>query len=101
MTRRGVAAVNDNSANTLTVTAAGKMTLAASWDSATWGTQTKKLLVGQMGGIDLVLQQDVNTEMARAISAGKIGTNILTWALYGTKMFNEGAQRTYALYLNA
>lgn len=96
--RRNLAAVNDNAANTLTLTGAGKIVLGTlTWLNATWGTQTMKYLVGQMGGIDLVLQEDVNAEFARAAANFKVGTNVLTWDLYGKKMFTEGKQRTYAM----
>ena len=96
--RRNLVAVNNNGADTLTLTAAGKMILGTStWTGATFGTQTMKYLVGQMGGVDLVLQEDVTAEFARAAANFKVGTNILTWDLYGKKMFTEGKQRTYAM----
>lgn len=85
--------------NTLTITAAGKMVLGGTQDTATVGTQTMSLLVGQMGAIDLVLQKDVETEILR-VTDGRKGQNITTFDLYGTKMFREGAQRTYKMTVN-
>lgn len=85
--------------NTLTITAGGKMTIAGTQDTATVGTQTNTSIIGQMGCIDLVLQSDVRAEFKR--DPYKPGTHIQTWALYGVKTFNEGAQRMYKLYLNA
>jgi hypothetical protein len=82
--------------NTLTLTAAGKMVIAGTQTTGTVGTQTMSLLVGQMGAIDLVLQKEVETEILR-VTDGRKGQNITTFDLYGTKMFREGAQRTYKL----
>jgi hypothetical protein len=96
--KRNLVATNNNSADTLTLTAAGKMVLGTpTWTGATWGTQTMKMLVGQMGAIDLVMQEDVTAEFARMATNNLVGTKILTWDLYGKKMFDEGAQRSYAL----
>lgn len=99
--RRGVTATNDNSANTMLVTAAGKMTLSETFTDVTdaWGTQTMDLMIGQMGCIDLVMQEAVNTEYKDV--SGKLGTDIVTWALYGKKTFEEGAQRMFKLTKNA
>ena len=44
--------------NTLTLTAAGEMTIAGTQDTGTKGTQTMKAPVGKMGAIDLVVQKD-------------------------------------------
>lgn len=101
--RRNLVAVNDNTANTLTLTAAGKMVLPATvagktfWASATWGTQTMGMLVGQMGNIDLVLQKDVSSEFTRLGAIQQVGTQCMTWTLYGKKMFTEGKQRSYTM----
>ena len=94
--RRNLAAVATST--TMTVTAAGKMVIGTqTWGSSSWGTQTMGMLVGQMGAIDLVMQEDVSAEFARMAVNNLVGTKILTWDLYGKKMFNEGAQRTYTL----
>jgi len=85
--------------NTLTLTSYGKMVLAGTQDNATNGTQTMVLPIGQMGAIDLVIQKEVETEILR-VTDGRKGQNITTFDLYGTKMFREGAQRTYALTVN-
>lgn len=85
--------------NTLTITAAGKQTLTGTQATGVLGTQTMQAIIGQMGAIDLVMQQDVETEILR-VTDGRKGYNITTFDLYGTKMFREGAQRTYKLLLN-
>lgn len=82
--------------NTLTLTAAGKMVIGGTQTTGTVGTQTMSCIIGQMGAIDLVIQKEVETEILR-VTDGRKGQNITTFDLYGTKMFREGAQRTYKL----
>jgi hypothetical protein len=82
--------------NTLTLTGAGKMVIGGTEDTATVGTQTMLMPIGQLGAIDLVLQKEVETEILR-VTDGRKGQNITTFDLYGVKMFREGAQRTFAL----
>lgn len=96
---QGVTASYAAGTNTLTITAAGKMTFSGTQDNVTDGTQTMSLIVGQMGGIDCVMQKDVELEILR-VTDGRKGSNITCFALYGTKMFNEGAERTYKLSVN-
>lgn len=93
---QGVTASYVAGTNTLTLTAAGKMVIGGTQTTGVVGTQTMSLIVGQMGAIDLVLQKDVETEILR-VTDGRKGQNITTFDLYGTKMFREGAQRTYKL----
>lgn len=93
---QGVTASYVSGTNTLTITAAGKMTIAGTQTTGVVGTQTMTMPIGQMGAIDLVLQKDVETEILR-VTDGRKGYNITTFDLYGTKMFREGAQRTYKL----
>lgn len=100
LARAGIVATNPSS-GVVKVQAAGKMTVSKTQTNAAWGAQTKNCFVGQIGDIDLVLQKDVTTEMQRTISAGKIGTAIITSTLWGTKMFTESQQRTYKMVLNA
>lgn len=96
---QSVVATYVSGTNTLTIRAAGKMTLTGTLSNATLGTQTMILPVAQMGNVDLVLQKDVETEILR-VTDGRKGQNITTFDLYGTKMFREGAQRTYAMTIN-
>lgn len=92
----GVVAAYSTSTNTLTLTSHGKMVITGTLQTATLGTQTMSLIVGQMGAIDLVIQKEVETEILR-VTDGRKGQNITTFDLYGVKMFREGAQRTYKL----
>lgn len=96
---QGVTASYAASTNTLTLTAAGEMTIGGTQTTGTVGTQTMDLMLGQMGNIDLVLQKDVSVRMDR-VTDGRQGVNVTTFALYGTKMFREGAQRTYKMTIN-
>jgi len=95
----GVVASYAAGSNTLTLTAAGKMVIAGTQDTGTAGTQTMSLLVGKMGGVDLVIQKDPSLEILRATD-GRRGYIATTLTLFGTKMFNEGAQRTYKMTIN-
>lgn len=96
---QGVTASYVAGTNTLTLTAAGKMTIAGDYDNGTLGTQTMSLIIGQMGGIDLVIQKDVAVRIDR-VTDGRQGRIATTFALYGYKMFREGAQRTYKMTIN-
>lgn len=95
----GVTASYTAGSNTLTLTAYGKMVIAGTQATGTAGTQTMSLIVGQMGAIDLVLQKEVETEILR-VTDGRKGYNMTTFDLFGTKMFVEGAQRTYKMTVN-
>jgi hypothetical protein len=95
----GVQASYTAGSNLLTLTAYGKMVIGGTYDTGTLGTQTMSLIVGQMGAIDLVIQKEVETEILR-VTDGRKGYNMTTFDLFGTKMFNEGAQRTYKMTIN-
>lgn len=96
---QGVTAAYTAGSNTLTLTAAGKMTIGGTQSTGTVGTQTMQLIVGQMDAIDLVLQKDVSVRIDR-VTDGRQGRIATTFALYGYKMFREGAQRTYQFTIN-
>lgn len=100
LTNRGVTSTPTAGSDIVTVTSAGKMTLAETLAGSGdgWATQTMKMPVGVMGNIDLVLQSNVNTVFKDVDD--KLGKNVITWALYGYKTFVEGAQRGYSLYIN-
>jgi hypothetical protein len=93
---QGVSASYVASSNTLTITAYGQLVIGGTLNTATVGAQVMSLIVGQMGAIDLVIQKEVETEILR-VTDGRKGQNITTFDLYGTKMFREGANRTYKL----
>lgn len=96
---QGVTAAYTAGSNTLTLTAAGEMVIGGTQATGTVGTQTMSLMIGQMGNVDLVIQKDIQVRIAR-VTDGRQGQIATTFALYGTKMFNEGAQRTYKMTIN-
>jgi hypothetical protein len=84
--------------NILTLTSYGQIVIGAASTQTTGvvGTQAMLLPIGKLGGIDLVIQKDVETEILR-VTDGRKGSNVTVFDMFGTKMFVEGAQRTYAL----
>jgi len=93
---QSVVAAYTAASNTLTITAAGKITLGGTQTTGVIGTQTMKLPIGQLHAIDLVVQEDVRVNIDR-VTDGRQGQIATVFALYGSKMFREGAQRTYAM----
>ena len=93
---QGVTASYVAGTNTLTIAAAGELVITGTYDNGTLGSQTMSLMIAQMGNIDLVMQKEVGVRIAR-VTDGRQGQIATTFALYGTKMFREGAQRTYKM----
>ena len=54
-----------------------------------WSHYTQHNLFGQRSSIDLVIQKDPGVEIASTVSAGKLGTNILPYTLFGVKTFYD------------
>ena len=92
---KNISATNDDSADTLTVTAKGKgyvvvsETLTASADEWTATKQIQHCLAGQGKPVDVVVQKYPNLEIKDR--TGYIGKDFVTWCLYGIKTFSEGA----------
>jgi hypothetical protein len=92
----GITAVNDNAADTLTITAkgVGLMTVAEGATPAdcvwTGAKQIQHQLFGKKGCIDLVIQKRPNVEIKDV--PDKLGKNIIPWTLFGKKTFAEGAR---------
>lgn len=76
-------------------------TSSESADVWTAAYQIQHLLAGQGKPIDLVIQKEPNVEMAPTISAGKLGTNIIPWTLYGVKLFQESDDKVLDVQLAA
>jgi hypothetical protein len=96
---QGVTASYDAGTNTLSIAAAGKMTLTGDFSNGVKGTQTMDLMIAQMGNVDLVIQDEVDVRISR-VTDGRQGQIATAFTLYGTKMFREGAQRTYKMTIN-
>lgn len=92
----GLTAVNDDTADTLTITfkGAGVITVAEGATPAdciwTAAKQIQHNLFGKKGCIDLVIQKRPNVEIKEV--PDKLGKNILPWTLFGKKTFAEGAR---------
>ncbi len=96
-----VVAVNDNTANTMTLTASGRMVVAETLTDGTdaFGDQTINSLSGRMGSIDLVLQKMIRSD--RKEEPKRLGFNMLNHTLYGIKTFLEGTERICDVQIKA
>lgn len=98
---KGFTATNDNTADTCTVTAAGKgfvvvgETLTAAADIWTAATQIQHNMFGVKGCVDLVIQVLPNMKVKGR--DGYIGDDIVSWNVYGLKTFVEGARNMVAV----
>lgn len=77
-------------------------TLSASGDA--WSNKTTHSILGQFGCIDQVLQEEMDIEIIKnpinpATGKQLLGQSFTPFALYGQKVFNEGAQRMLDLQL--
>lgn len=85
---------NDNTADTASVVALGKGYVAVSkvFTSAnnfwTSGLQIQHCLLGVMNAIDVVIQQEPKLDIRPR--DGYVGKDVVTWAAYGIKVFNDG-----------
>lgn len=89
-----ITATNSNSADTASLVALGKgfmtvsETLTAAANVWTSGLQIQHCLIGVMNAIDLVIQAE--PKMAIRDRDGFVGKDVVTWAAYGIKVFNDG-----------
>lgn len=89
-----VTATNSNSADTLTLKALGygfvevAEGLTAGANVWTAGKEIQHLLFGVAGAIDVVIQKTPSMKVKDR--DGKVGVDVVTWAAYGIKVFNEG-----------
>lgn len=90
----GVAAVNDNTANTMTIVALGssRLTLAETFTDATdtWTANFVHNYFGQKGAIDVAIQDKVDMDMRE--EPKQRTTNILCDMTAAVKTFTDGAQ---------
>ncbi len=101
----GCTAVNDNAADTLTITfaGAGLVTVAEGATPAdcvwTGAKQIQHQLFGKKGSIDLVIQKRPSVEIKEV--PDKLGKNVIPWTLYGKKTFAEGARQLVDIKVRA
>lgn len=98
MKRFGFTATYTTGTDTLLVTAYGRFNAAFS-AGATAGEQTIKAMCGQMGGIDMVVQMQPRIEINK--QPGNLGSTIIGHTRWGTKTFDDGAERTLKLLIKA
>lgn len=94
---KGITATDDASGNTMAIKAVGfgfvivSETFTDATDVWAQATQIQHLLFGQNQGISVVVQK---TPKVRAEHrTGYIGDDVITWAAYGSKVFNEDKNR--------
>lgn len=91
--RNQITAVNDNAADTLTVTARGVGVLDVSASVATWtaASQLQHMLFGVVGTPTLIIQRKPSiVEVQKQLQIGK---NYLNAVLFGIKTFSDDAQK--------
>lgn len=93
--QRGFVAVDGATYIEVRVKGSSYLTLATSEAADVWTTAHQKQLnlAGEKGAIDLVVQKRPSVKMASTVSAGKDGMNILSKALWGTKVFEDMKKR--------
>lgn len=93
----GFNAVNDDNANTVTVTAKGASyvvvaeTLTATADLWTPAKQIQHNVFGRKGATDVVVQKYPNLEIKDV--QDKLGKNMVPWTFFGYKTFSEGKKQ--------
>ena len=102
---KDVAATNDNTADTCTVTAKGKgfivvgETLTDTTDTWTAATQLQHNLFCRKGAVDLVIQKKPN--LRAQPRDGYVGDDLTTWAVFGKKTFADGARQMVDMKVRA
>lgn len=102
---KNIVATNDATANTLSLKVTGKgsisvsETLTAAADIWTAATQIQHLIFGQGKPIDLVLQK--SPKMMLKERDGYIGSDVVNYIVYGTKVFTDGKRRMVDVKINA
>lgn len=94
----GVAATNDNDANTMTIAAYGDIVVAET-GAGSWGSQFQFAITGVIGAIDLVTQVAPNVVFKEAQL--RLGKYVHPWTLYGKKTFTRMQDSLVAVKLDA
>ena len=89
-----ITATNNNSTDTMSLVALGKgyvrvaETLTAAANVWTTGLQIQHCLIGVANAIDVVIQAEPSMDSRKR--DGFVGYDVITWAAYGIKVFNDG-----------
>ena len=92
--------VATNNAGVVTLTSYGRMLLAKNFATSAngvWGTQTVYASCGQYGAVDMVAQMEPTIQINKAVN--NLGSTIIGHSLWGTRTFNDGAQRLLKLLI--
>ena len=88
---RGITAVYTANTDTLAITSYGRIKVTFSTGVATALEQTINSICGQYGCIDMVVQLPTNIQFNKATN--NLGSSLIAHTLWGTKTFEDGAQR--------
>ena len=69
------------------------VTVATSEAADLWSHKAQHNVFGQKGAIDCVTQIEPTVEIASRVAAGVLGTNVLPYTLYATKLFYDEKER--------
>ena len=89
-----ITATNNNTTDTMSLVALGKgyvrvaETLTAAANVWTTGLQIQHCLIGVANAIDVVIQAEPSMDSRKR--DGFVGYDVITWAAYGIKVFNDG-----------
>ena len=96
-------AVNDNTADTMTITGtgSGRLILAGTLTNTnnTWSKNYINAYFGKKGAIDLVVQDMKEVDMRP--TSDRRGTNVFSYYLAGLKTFADGAKKALRVLINA
>lgn len=92
---QGFSASYNTGTNVLTITSYGRFRVTSTASSLTAGEQTIKAMCGQYGAIDMVVQ--MNPSMQYNKVSDHLGSILIGHTLWGTKTFEDGAQRLLKL----
>lgn len=87
----GLSATYSTSADTVTISAAGALTVSETQTNAAWTLTTLHCYYGKKGGIDAVLQDIKEVDMRP--TADRRGTNVFSSYLGGVKVFTDGSKK--------
>lgn len=96
-------AVNDDTANTLTLYSKGKSlsvaeTLTDATDTWTSAQNSAVLMLGRKGAVDMVIQEAPKFEIRQ--EPRRFGSNLLGKSLYGIKTFTDGQKQLVNLFVS-
>lgn len=92
---KGLSASYAAGTNILTITGYGRFSASTTDAGVTVGEQTVKAMCGKFGAIDMVVQMQPHIQINKATN--NLGSTLLAHTLWGTKTFEDGAERLLKL----